>query len=93
MQKLSVEELGSQFALELPARELLGGLIHLTGTHIDVSILENLLNGSFNSWTINVLDGNDIDVTVSDNVSNNDLAVFCNQVVAVLSAQCSAELT
>lgn len=92
MQSLSVEEFESQSIFELPGRELLGGLIHISGISIDVSVLENLLNHSFNNWTINVLSGNQVDVTVQDNLSQNDLEVFCNQVVAVLSAQCNAEL-
>jgi hypothetical protein len=90
---ISAVELESQTALELPDRELLDALIDITGLFIDVSILETLLNNSFNGWTINVLNGNHVTVTVTDNVSRNDLDVFCNQVVAVLSAQCHASLT
>jgi hypothetical protein len=92
MQTLTARELESQMVLELPDRELMGGLIHISGLSIDVSVLENLLNHSFNHWTVNILDKNDVDVTVTDVVSQNDLDVFCNQVVAVLSAQCKAEL-
>ena len=93
MQMLSALELESEMVLELPDRELMGGLITVSGNTIDVSILENLLNHSFNNWSIFVLDFNTVNVTVSDNLSQNDLDVFCNQVIAVLSAQCKASLT
>jgi hypothetical protein len=98
VQMLSGVELGSQMVLELPDRELLsGGLIEvngpLVGGPVDVSILENIANNSFNNWHINVLDGNDVNIKVEDNLSQNDLDAFCNQVVAVLSAQCKASLT
>jgi hypothetical protein len=92
VQKFSAAELESQSVVELPDRELLNALIDISGLFLDVSILENLLNRSFNNWTINVLDGNHVNVNVTDNVSQNDLDVFCNQVVAVLSAQCKASL-
>jgi hypothetical protein len=78
--------------VELPDRELLNALINISGLSLDLSILEGLLNGSFNGWTISVLNGNNVTVTVTDNVSRNDLDVFCNQVVTVLSAQCFASL-
>jgi hypothetical protein len=92
VQMLSAAELATQSVVELPDRELLSALINISGLAIDVSILENLLNGSFNGWTISALNGNTVTVTVTDNVSRNDLDVFCNQVVAVLSAQCNATL-
>jgi hypothetical protein len=93
VQMFSAAELESQTALELPDREMLGALIEINGLFIDVSVLENLLNGSFNGWTISVLNDNHVTVEVTDNVSQNYLNVFCNQVVAVLSAQCNASLT
>jgi hypothetical protein len=92
VQMFSAAELESQSVVELPDRELLGALIDISGLFIDVSVLEALLNGSFNGWTISVLNDNHITVTVTDNLSQNDLDVFCNQVVAVLSAQCKASL-
>ena len=92
MQNVSAVELGAQMVLELPDRELLGGLIHISGNDIDIAVLTALLNGSFNNWTISVLSFNKVDVNVSDNLSQNDLDAFCNQVVAVLSAQCSGQV-
>jgi hypothetical protein len=92
MHSYTAAELDSQSVLDLPDRELLGGLINITCAFLDVSVLENLLNASFNGWTINVLNANQVTVTVTDNVSKNDLDVFCNQVVVVLAAQCHASL-
>jgi hypothetical protein len=87
----SAAELESQSILELPDREMLDALIDIDGP-INIAVLTGLLNGSFNHWSISALNGNHVTVNVTDNVSQNDLDVFCNQVVAVLSAQCSASL-
>jgi hypothetical protein len=92
MHKFSAAELESQTVLELPDREVLGGLITINCVFLDVSVLEGILNGSFNNWSITALNFNSATITVRDNVSQNDLDVFCNQVVAVLSAQCHASL-
>jgi hypothetical protein len=92
MHLLSAAELESQTVLDLPDRELLGGLITINCVFLDVSVLENLLNGSFNNWSISALNLNTATITVRDNVSQNDLDAFCNQVVTVLSAQCYASL-
>jgi hypothetical protein len=91
MNVFSAAELDSQSVLELPDRELLNGLIDIDGP-INIAVLTGLLNGSFNNWSISALNFNKVTVTVADNVSQNDLDVFCNQVVAVLSAQCKATL-
>lgn len=85
---LSVDELESQVVLELPARELLGALIHVHGISVDLDLLNVLVRNSFNNYRINVLSGNDVDIDVGDVLSDNDIAVFCNQVIAVLAAQC-----
>jgi hypothetical protein len=87
VQVFSDAEFKSQSVLELPDRELLGALIDIDGP-INVAVLSFLLNGSFNHWSISALNGNHVTVTVSDNVSQNTVNVFCNQVVAVLAAQC-----
>ena len=87
---LSVEELDSLTVLELPARELLGALIHVHGISLDLALLNVLVRNSFNHYRINVLSGNDVDIEVGDVLSNNDINVFCNQVIAVLAAQCFA---
>jgi hypothetical protein len=92
MRTYSPAELESQTVLELPERELLGGLIHISCVFLDLSILENLLNGSFNDWSISALNANQVTITVTDNVSQNQLNAFCNQVIVVLSAQCNASL-
>ena len=76
--------------LELPERDLLGALIHVGNITLgEISVLENFLNKSFNNWTISVLSFNNVNVTVKDNVNDLQLSVFCNQIVAVLSASCS----
>lgn len=93
MQMLTAAEFETQTVLELPDRDLLDATITIVGNSIDVSVLEDLLNGSFNGWTINALDGNTYVVNVSDNLNGDSLNAFCNQVVAVLSAQCFASLT
>lgn len=96
MQMLSAGELESQIVIDLPDRELLWGTDHglltISGNTLDISVLENLLNGSFNNWSINILDGNHLTVNINDNVSQNDLDLFCNQVIVVLSAQCNGTL-
>jgi hypothetical protein len=84
--------------LELPDRELLGTLISIrTGPlHVgpinnnDVTVLSDIANHSFNNWRISVLNDNELDLDVEDNLSDNTVAVFCNQVVAVLALQCAA---
>jgi hypothetical protein len=83
----SEAEFELQSVLELPDRELLGALIDIDGP-INLLVLTSLLNGSFNGWTISALNGNHVTVTVSDNVSQDTVNVFCNQVAAVLAAQC-----
>jgi hypothetical protein len=92
MHNFSAAELESQAVVELPERELLGGLITINCLLLDVSILEGILNGSFNDWSISALNLNSATITVSDNLSQNDLHAFCNQVIVALSAQCNASL-
>lgn len=92
MRTFSPAEIEAQTVLDLPERELLDATITISGNSLDVSVLENLLNQSFNNYSIFVADFNNVTVNVKDNVSRNDLDVFCNQVVAVLSAQCDAQL-
>jgi hypothetical protein len=76
--------------LELPERDLLGALIHIGGISVgDVSVLENFLNKSFNNWSISVLSGNKVDVTVKDNLNDLTLKVFCNTIVGVVAQSCS----
>jgi hypothetical protein len=76
--------------LELPERDLLGALIHVGNVYVgDVSVLENILNKSFNNWDISVLSGNDVNVTVKDNVNDLQLNVFCNTIVGVIAQSCS----
>jgi hypothetical protein len=85
----STSELASQAVLELPDRELLGGVIDIDGP-LNLLVLTSLLNGSFNHWYISALNFNHLTVTVTDNVSQDTVNVFCNQVVAVLALQCAA---
>lgn len=92
VQMLSAAEFAAQTVLELPDRDLLDATITITGNHVDVSVLEDLLNHSFDNWSISALNGNTVTVNVIGNLSQNDLDVFCNQVVAVASAQCDAQL-
>jgi hypothetical protein len=87
--KFSTSELASQAVLELPDRELLGGVIDIDGP-LNLLVLTSLLNGSFNNWYISALNFNHVTVTVTDNLSYNTLNVFCNQVIAVLAVQCTA---
>jgi hypothetical protein len=92
MQRLDVGELESQTVLQLPDRQLLGAFISISG-HVEVSILENLLNNSFRDWHITVLNDNSVSITVQDNLTQTELNVFCAESAAVLSAQCSGTLT
>jgi hypothetical protein len=85
-------ELSRQTIVELPDRELLGAFISITG-HVDVSVLETVLNGSFNGWSISILNDNSVSVTVYDNITETELNVFCTEAVTTLSAQCSGRLT
>jgi hypothetical protein len=82
--------------LELPDRELMGALISVSGVNIgngdSVVLLATLADKHFTNWTINVLDSDHIAVVVGDNLSGDDIAVFCDQVVAELSASCSGVL-
>jgi|tagenome__1003787_1003787.scaffolds.fasta_scaffold16235648_1 hypothetical protein len=87
---LGFEELESQSVQELPDRELMGALITV---YAPVTLtLTNLLNHSFNNWRISVIRINNVDIDVKDVVTVGDINVFCNQVVAVLSAQCFGHL-
>jgi hypothetical protein len=92
---LSVLELERQSVLELPDRELLGGTLVLVYAPIDLDLdvdvdLKNVANNAFKNAEINVIrvDHNHTNVNVNRNVSNIELAVFCNQIIAVLAAQC-----
>jgi hypothetical protein len=87
---LTSADLEAQAILELPDRELLGGLITVYSpiTLIDLYVLNVLLKNNFNNWNVNVLSGNKVEIEVGDVLSDNDIAVFCNQVITVLSAQC-----
>jgi hypothetical protein len=92
---LSVFELERQSVLELPDRELLGGTLILVYAPIDLDLdvdadLKNIANNAFRGSEINVVrvDHNYTNVDVNRTLSNLDIAVFCNQVVAVLAAQC-----
>jgi hypothetical protein len=92
---LSVLELERQSVLELPDRELLGGSLILVYAPIDLDLdvdadLRNVAQNAFKNAEINVVrvDHNHTNVNVNRNVSNIELAVFCNQIVAVLAAQC-----
>jgi hypothetical protein len=85
-------ELESETVLELPDREMLGALISIGG-HIEISVLEHLLNNSFRDWHINVVNDNSVSITVRDNVTETELTAFCNESATVLSAQCSGTLT
>jgi hypothetical protein len=89
---LDVATLDSLDVFELPDRELLGSLITIGNINVlnilAITKLHNVLNNNFNNWDVNVLSGNTVEVDVEDNLSDNDVAVFCNQIVAVLAAQC-----
>ena len=89
---LSVEELEAQSVLELPDREVMKGLIRIITlapiTLLVVAIVKDVANKNFNDWDVDVLSGNEIEVEVGDVLSDNDVAVFCNQIVAVIAAQC-----
>ncbi|HEY3060339.1 MAG TPA: hypothetical protein VGL99_15370 [Chloroflexota bacterium] len=92
---LSVFELERQSVLELPDRELLGGTLILVYAPIDLDLdvdvdLKNIANNAFGDADVNVVrvDHNYTDVNVNRNVSDIELTLFCNQIVAVLAAQC-----
>lgn len=93
MQTFSAAEIEAQAVLDLPERELLAAVITITCNNLDISVLENLLNGSFNNWSISALDGNTYVVNVSDNVNQDSVNAFCDQVGVALSAQCYGSLT
>jgi hypothetical protein len=83
---LSAEDLEAQAVLELPDRELLGGVyrVHKPGGLLNLVVLVNLINLFLKTGDIKVLNGNTVDITVID----GDVNVFCNQVIAILAAQC-----
>jgi len=82
--------------LESAKRELLRAVISVTGLHIGtchaVAQLANIADAYFRNWTINVLGGDHVALVVCDNLSSDDIEVFCDQVVAELSASCSGVL-
>jgi hypothetical protein len=87
---LSVLELDAQAVLELPDRELMGVTI-LVYAPIDLDAnLKSLAQNAFQNAEVNVVrvDHNHTDVNVDKNVSDIDVAVFCNQIVTLLAAQC-----
>jgi hypothetical protein len=90
--RMNFEELTRQTIFELPDRELLGAFISIGG-HVEISVLEGLLNHSFRDWHISVLNDNSVDITVHDNLTQTELNVFCTEVATALSAQCSGTLT
>jgi hypothetical protein len=84
--------LGSQMVLELPDRELLRSRSLITVNTGEISVLENFLNHNWitlNIENVSILSNNDVDVTVKDLVSAQNL---CAQVIALFSAQCEASL-
>jgi hypothetical protein len=88
---LSVVELEHQSVLELPDRELLGGTLILVYSPIVLDLdLKNIANNAFRNAEINVVrvDHNNTNVNVNRTLSDLEITVFCNQVVAVLAAQC-----
>jgi hypothetical protein len=87
---LSAQERDAQVVLELPDRELLGvTIVVLAPVTVDAD-LSHLAQNAFQNAEINVIrvDHNTTNVNVNRNLSDLDIAVFCNQIVAVLSAQC-----
>lgn len=92
MRNQSHAELTSQFVVELPDRELLDAVFVISGS-IDIGLLQNLLNDSFNNWSISVLDDNNVQVNVYDNLTDTQVSAFCNETVSVMSVECGGSLT
>lgn len=93
MRTLSQAELGSQIVLELPQRELMGAVFWISGSGIDIGLLENLLNDSFTGWSISILDDNHASVTVQDDLTETQVSAFCNETVSAMSVECGASLS
>ncbi len=88
--ELNLAELEAQSVVELPDRELMGGLITV---YAPVTVvLVDVLNDNFDNWEINVVRLGRTDIQVIDDITIQDINVFCNQVVSVLSAQCFGRL-
>jgi hypothetical protein len=87
---LATADIQSQAVLALPDRELMGlTIVVLAPVDVDAD-LSNLAQNAFQNAEINVVrvDGNTTNVNVNRNLSDIEVTVFCNQIVAVLAAQC-----
>jgi hypothetical protein len=93
---LSTAEHESSMVVESHERELMRAVISVSGINIgsgdSVVLLATLADDHFSNWTINVLSCDHVTFVVCDTLSGDDVDVFCDQVVAQLSASCSGVL-